>query len=311
MLKNKPIYLAGHNGHVGKAILKKLKLLGYKKIIVADRSKLDLTNQKKVFNFLKKKKPFFVIVAAARVGGIVANNTYRAEFIYENLSIQNNLIHGSYINGIKNLIFLGSSCIYPKLCKQPQKEDYLLNGKLEYTNEPYALAKIAGVKMCENYNQQYNTNYKSLMPTNSYGYGDNYNLKTCHFFSALIKKVYLAKKQNKKYITLLGTGKAKRELIFVDDVADAVIHFMNKKTKENLINIGTGKDASIKEYANFIINRLGLKLDIKFDKSYPDGTLRKVLDTSLAKKYGWAAKTDLKTGFDKTYEEFLKKKLYL
>jgi len=311
MLKNKPIYLAGHNGHVGKAILKKLKLLGYKKIIVADRRKLDLTNQKKVFNFLKKKKPFFVIVAAARVGGIVANNTYRAEFIYENLSIQNNLIHGSYINGIKNLIFLGSSCIYPKLCKQPQKEDYLLNGKLEHTNEPYALAKIAGVKMCENYNQQYNTNYKSLMPTNSYGYGDNYNLKTCHFFSALIKKVYLAKKQNKKYITLLGTGKAKRELIFVDDVADAVIHFMNKKTKENFINIGTGKEASIKEYAKFIINRLGLKLDIKFDKSYSDGTPRKVLDTSLAKKYGWAAKTDLKAGFDKTYEEFLKKKLYL
>ena len=274
-------------------------------------NKLNLLDQDKVKKFLKNTKPDYVVIAAARVGGVLANKKNKAKFLYENLMIQTNLIHCSFMAGIKNLIFLGSSCIYPKLCKQPQKEDYLLNGKLEHTNEPYALAKIAGIKMCENYNQQYNTNYKSLMPTNSYGYGDNYNLKTCHFFSALIKKVYLAKKQNKKYITLLGTGKAKRELIFVDDVADAVIHFMNKKTKENFINIGTGKEASIKEYAKFIINRLGLKLDIKFDKSYSDGTPRKVLDTSLAKKYGWAAKTDLKAGFDKTYEEFLKKKLYL
>ena len=311
MLKNKKIYLAGHNGHVGKAILKKLKLLGYKNILTANRKKLDLTNQRKVFKFLKKNKPFFVIIAAARVGGIVANNKYRAEFIYENLSIQNNLIHGSYINGIKNLIFLGSSCIYPKLCKQPQNESYLLDGKLEYTNEPYALAKIAGVKMCENYNKQYKTNYKSLMPTNSYGYGDSYDLKKSHFFSALIKKIYIAKLKNKKFITLLGTGKAKRELIFVDDIADAVVHFMNKKTKENLINIGTGKEASIIDYAKFIINRLGLNLDIKFDKSYPDGTPRKILDTSLAKKYGWVAKTSLEIGFDKTYKDFLKKKLYL
>ena len=213
----------------------------------------------------------------------MANNKYRAEFIYQNLAIQNNLIHGSYLNGIKNLIFLGSSCIYPKLCKQPQKESYLLDGKLEYTNEPYALAKIAGVKMCENYNNQYKTNFRSLMPTNSYGYGDSYDLQTCHFFSALIKKIYFANKQNKKYITLLGTGKAKRELIFVDDIADAVIFFMKKNTKENLINIGTGIEFSIKEYAEFIINRLGLKLKIKFDRSFPDGTPRKVLDVSLAK----------------------------
>ena len=311
MLKNKKIYLAGHNGHVGKAILKKLKLLGYKHILTANRKKLDLTNQRKVFKFLKKNKPYFVIIAAARVGGIVANNKYRAEFIYENLSIQNNLIHGSYINGIKNLIFLGSSCIYPKLCKQPQNESYLLDGKLEYTNEPYALAKIAGVKMCENYNKQYKTNYKSLMPTNSYGYGDSYDLKKSHFFSALIKKIHIAKLKNKKFITLLGTGKAKRELIFVDDIADAVVHFMNKKTKENLINIGTGREASIIDYAKFIINRLGLNLDIKFDKSYPDGTPRKILDISLAKKYGWVAKTSLEIGFDKTYKDFLKKKLYL
>ena len=311
MLKNKKIFLAGHNGHVGTAILKKLKYLGYKKVIIADRKKLDLTNQSQVFNFLKKKKPFFVIIAAARVGGIVANNSYRAEFIYQNLSIQNNLIHGSYINGVKNLIFLGSSCIYPKLCKQPQKENYLLNGKLEHTNEPYALAKITGVKMCENYNLQYKTNYLSLMPTNSYGFGDSYDLKKCHFFSALIKKIFLAKMNNKKSVTLLGTGKAKRELVFVDDIADAVIHFMNKKTKENLINIGTGKEMSIKQYAKFILDKLNLKMKIKFDNRYPDGTPRKVLDTSLAKKNGWISKTDLETGFNKTYKEFIKKKLYL
>ena len=311
MLKNKKIYLAGHNGHVGKAILKKLKLLGYKKIIVVNRRNLDLTDQKKVFKFLKRNKPYVVIIAAARVGGIVANNTYRAEFIHENLSIQNNLIHGSFISGVKNLIFLGSSCIYPKLCKQPQKESYLLGGKLEYTNEPYAIAKIAGVKMCENYNKQYKTNYISLMPTNSYGYGDNYDLKKSHFFPALIKKIYLAKIKNKKYITLLGTGKARRELIFVDDIADSVIYFMNKKPKENLINIGTGKDLTIKEYAEFIIKRLKLNLSIKYDKSYPDGTPKKVLDISLAKRYGWVAKTSLKKGFDETYKDFLRNKLYL
>jgi len=311
MSKNQRIYLAGHKGHVGQAILRKLQLSGYKKIIVADRKKLDLTNQQKVFDFLKKNKPFLVIIAAARVGGILVNNKYRAEFIYENLTIQNNLIHGSYISGVKNLLFLGSSCIYPKFCKQPQKEEYLLDGKLESTNEPYALAKIAGVKMCESYNKQYKTNYKSLMPTNSYGYGDSYDLKKSHFFSAIIKKIYLAKMNNKKSITLLGSGKAKRELIFVDDIADAVIYFMKKKTNENLINIGTGREATIEEYAKFIIKRLGLKLDIKFDKSYPDGTPRKVLDVSLAKKYGWTAKTSLKTGFDKTYQDFLKKKLYL
>ena len=311
MFKNKKVFLAGHNGHVGKAILKKLKLKGYKKIIVADRKKLDLTNQQKVFKFLKKIKPFFVIIAAARVGGILANNSYRAEFIYQNLEIQNNLIHGSYISGVKNLIFLGSSCIYPKFCKQPQKEEYLLNGELEQTNEPYALAKIVGVKMCENYNRQYNTNYLSLMPTNSYGYGDSYDLKKCHFFSAIIKKIFIARKNNEKHVTLLGTGKAKRELVFVDDIADAVVHFMSKKTKEYLINVGTGKDYTIKQYAKFILRRLKIKMKIKFDKRYPDGTPKKVLDTSLAKKYGWVAKTDLKTGFDKTYKEFIEKKLYL
>tara|TARA_X000000950_G_scaffold134968_1_gene167927 strand:+ start:614 stop:1549 length:936 start_codon:yes stop_codon:yes gene_type:complete len=306
----KKIFLAGHKGHVGSAILRRLKRLGYKNIILAERKQLDLTNQSKVFKFLNKKKPYIVIIAAAKVGGIIANNTYRAQFIYENLSVQNNLIHGSYINGIKNLIFLGSSCIYPKYCKQPQKESYLLNGKLEDTNEPYALAKIAGVKMCENYNRQYGTNYLSLMPTNSYGYGDSYDLKNCHFFSALIKKIYLAKKFNKKTLKLLGTGKAKRELIFVDDIADAVVYFMEKKTKHNLINIGTGKEMTIKQYAKFIMKNLNINLKINFEKNSPDGTPRKLLDISLAKSYGWVSKTNLNQGFKKTYKEFIAKKLY-
>ncbi len=306
-MKDKKIFLAGHKGHVGSAILKKLKSSGYRKIIVATRKTLDLKNQKQVNNFLKKNKPYCVIIAAARVGGILANNNYRAEFIYENLEIQNNLINGSYQNDVKNLIFLGSSCIYPKLCKQPQKESYLLNGRLEYTNEPYAIAKIAGVKMCENYNIQYGTNYKCLMPTNSYGPGDNYDLDTCHFFAAIIKKIHLAMINKKKDIQLLGTGKAKRELIFVEDLADAVVYFMKKKTKHHLINIGTGKDLSIKQYAEFVIKSLGINLKIKFDKKSPDGTPRKVLDTRLAKMYGWSSKTNLSEGFFKTYENFLKK----
>jgi GDP-L-fucose synthase len=310
MLKNKKIYLAGHKGLVGSAVLRRLKFFGYKNIITVDRRQLDLTDQKKVLNFLKKKKPYIVIVAAARVGGILANNKYRAEFIYENLAIQNNLIHGSFLNGIKNLIFLGSSCVYPRNCKQPIKEQYLLNGELEYTNEPYALAKIAGIKMCENYNLQYKTNYKCLMPTNTYGPGDNYNLESSHFFPALIRKIHEAKSRNKKIVNLLGTGRAKRELIYVDDLADACIFFMNKKIKHNLINIGTGKDFTIREYADFIIKSLKLDVKIKFDKSKPDGTPRKILDISLAKKYGWSANTDLKSGFFKTYKSFLSGRIY-
>ena len=308
MNKNRKIFVAGHNGHVGSAIVRKLKFYGYRKILTIRRKQLDLLDQNKVLKYLKKNKPDCVIIAAARVGGIIANNNYRAEFIYENLTIQNNLIHGSYLCGIKDLIFLGSSCIYPKLCKQPQKEEYLLNGKLEHTNEPYAIAKIAGIKMCENYNIQYKTNYKCLMPTNSYGPNDNYNLDSCHFFPAIIKKVYLANLMNKKSINLLGTGKARRELIYVDDIADAAVYFMNKKVQSTLINIGTGIDYTIKQYAMFVIKSLGYKLKINFKKNTPDGTPRKVLDTSLAKKYGWTAKTKLKKGFKKTFDDFISKK---
>ncbi|MSP11235.1 MAG: GDP-L-fucose synthase [Pelagibacteraceae bacterium] len=305
MNKNSRIYVAGHNGLVGSAIVRRLKFNNYKNILTVDRKYLDLSDQKKVYHFLRKNKPKAIIIAAARVGGIVANNKYRADFINENLIIQSNLIHGAFLNKIKNLIFLGSSCVYPKNCKQPIKEDYLLNGSLEYTNEPYAIAKIAGIKMCENYNLQYKTNYKSLMPTNTYGPDDNYNIETSHFFPAIIKKVYEAKIKNKKTITLWGTGKAKRELIYVDDLADACIFFMLKKTKETLINIGSGKDFTIRQYANFIMRSLNLNIKIKFDKSKPDGTPRKLLDISLSKKYGWFPKISLKEGFFRTYKSFV------
>jgi len=299
-LKKSKIYVAGHNGLVGSAIIRRLKFFGYKDIITIDRERLDLTNQLKVLKFLKKTKPKFIIIAAAKVGGINANNKYRADFIYENLSIQNNLIHGAYLNKIKNIIFLGSSCVFPKNCKQPIKEKYLLNGVLEYTNEPYAVAKIAGIKLCENFNLQYNTNYKCLMPSNTYGPGDNYDLETSHFYPALIKKILNAKKKMEKNIILWGSGRAKRELIYVDDLADACIFFMNKKTKENLINIGVGKDYTIKQYAEFISKYLNYPIQINFDKTKPDGTKRKLLDISVAKRYGWSPKVSLKSGFFKT-----------
>jgi GDP-L-fucose synthase len=304
--KNSKIFLAGHKGLVGSAILTKLKKKGYKKIITVDKKSLDLRDQKRVFFFLNKIKPKVVIIAAAKVGGILANNKFRAEFIYDNLTIQNNLIHGSYISGVKNLIFLGSSCAYPKNSKQPMKEEYLLSGYLEKTNEPYALAKIAGIKMCENYNLQYKTNYKCLMPANSFGPNDNYNSYNSHFFQALIKKAYEAKLKNKKNITLWGTGKVKRELVFSEDIADAVIYFLNKKTKHSLINIGSGMEKTIKEYAQFVLNYLNLDIKILLDRSKPDGVRRKILDISVAKSYGWYPKTNFKTGFVIALNHFIK-----
>ena len=305
--KNTKIFLAGHKGLVGSAILRRLNILGYKNILTVDKKKLDLTNQKKVFLFLKRNRPQAIIIAAAKVGGINANNKYRANFIYENLAIQNNLIHSAFLNKIKNLIFLGSSCVYPKNCKQPIKEKYLLTGLLEHTNEPYAIAKIAGIKMCESYNIQYGTNYKCLMPSNTYGPNDNYNLQSSHFFPALIRKIYDAKIKKANKIILWGTGKPKRELIYVDDVADACIFFLNKKTKESLINIGTGKDLKIEQYAKLIMKFLNIKINIHFDKTKPDGTPRKLLDTAIAKKCGWRPKISLKDGFFLTYEDYLNK----
>jgi GDP-L-fucose synthase len=305
--KNSKIFLAGHNGLVGSAILRRLNILGYKNILTVDKKKLDLTNQKKVFLFLKRNRPQAIIIAAAKVGGINANNNYRADFIYENLAIQNNLIHSAFLNKIKDLIFLGSSCVYPKNSKQPIKEKYLLTGSLENTNEPYAIAKIAGIKMCESYNVQHGTNYKCLMPSNTYGPNDNYNLHNSHFFPALIRKIHDAKIKKVNKIVLWGTGKPKRELIYVDDVADACIFFLNQKTKENLINIGTGKDLRIEQYAKLIMKFLNIKINIHFDKTKPDGTQRKLLDTTIAKKYGWRPKITLKDGFFITYRDYLKK----
>ena len=309
---NSKIYIAGHRGLVGSAIFRQLKKKGYKKILTIDKSKLDLTNQSKVYNFLKKEKPKFIFIAAAKVGGIYSNSKYPAEFIHNNLIIQNNIIHSAYLCNIKDLIFLGSSCVYPKLCKQPIKEDYLLNGPLEKTNEAYAVAKIAGIKMCESYNLQFKTNYKCLMPTNTFGPNDNYDTLNSHFFPSLIKKIHEIKIKGKKELTIWGDGSPKREVVYVDDIADACIYFMKKRFKQTTLNIGTGKDRSIEQYAKIILNLIlpNKKIKIKYDKSKPNGTPRKVMDVSLAKKYGWKSKTDLKDAIKMTYNDYLSKNYY-
>ena len=309
--KNSKIFVAGHRGLIGSAIIRRLESLNYKKVFTKEKKDLDLRDQNKVFKFFSKIKPDAVILAAAKVGGIEANNTLRGEFIYDNLSIQNSVIHSSYMTGVKDLIFLGSSCIYPKLSKQPIKEKYLLSGYLEKTNEPYAIAKIAGINLCESYNKQYNLNYKCLMPCNAYGINDNYDPFKSHFFPALIKKIVDAIRYKKETIYIWGNGKPLRELICSDDIADACIFFLKKKTTDTLINIGTGKEKTITEYAKLIMKHLGVNLKIHYKKNKPNGTMRKVLDVSLAKKYGWVAKTNLQKGFDETYKDFLKNKLYL
>lgn len=305
--KKSKIFLAGHRGMVGSAILRFLNKKNYKKIYTIDKSKLDLINQKQTENYLKKIKPDCVIIAAARVGGILANKNFKANFIYENLMIQTNLIHSSYLAGVKKLIFLGSSCIYPKFAKQPISEDQLLKDELEETNDAYGIAKIAGVKMCEAYNNQYGLNYLCLMPTNLYGPNDNYNLLSSHFFPALIKKIHDAKIKKKKNLLLWGNGRAKREMMYVEDIADACEYFMRKKTRHSLINIGSGIENTIENYAKFIMNKLNLKLNIQKDLSKPNGTPRKILSTKLAKKYGWKSKINLDVGFNLTYKDFLKK----
>ena len=303
-LKSK-IFVAGHKGLVGSAIVRSLKKKGYTNILTISKAKVDLTNQSKVIKYLKYNKPKFIFIAAAKVGGILANEKYKADFIYSNLSIQTNLIHGAYSCGIKNLIFLGSSCVYPKKSKQPIKENYLLTGKLEKTNEPYAIAKIAGIKMCEAYNFQYKTNYKCLMPTNCFGPGDNYDLNTSHFLPALIKKIHHAKVYKKNHIQLWGNGNALRELIYVDDLAEGIIYFLHKRTKESVINIGSGIEKTIKEYANILFKIIGKKFVIKYVNKHLTGTPRKKLDLQLSKKYGWKSKTNLIQDLKKTYKAFL------
>ncbi len=307
--KKSKIYVAGHNGLIGSAILKKLKNLNYNRIFTRSRKLLDLRDQNKVLKYFSKIKPDAVILAAAKVGGIEANNTFRGDFIYDNLTIQNSVIHSSYLTGVKDLIFLGSSCIYPKLSEQPIKEKYLLSGYLEKTNEPYAIAKIAGISLCQSYNKQYKLNYKCLMPCNAYGINDNYDPIESHFFPALIKKIIDAIRYKKKEISIWGDGRPLRELIYSEDIADACIFFLKKKTSQSLINIGTGKDKSITDYAKFIMKHLGVNFKIVYKKTKPNGTMRRVLDVSLAKSYGWRPKTSLKKGLSITINDYLKRNL--
>ena len=309
MKKNSKIFLAGHNGLVGSAIFRILKEQGFKNLITIDKNKLNLLNQNRVLSFFKNKKPEYVIIAAAKVGGIKTNNLKKAEFIYENLMIQNNLIHSSYLVKVKGLIFLGSSCVYPKNCKQPIKEDFLLSGNLEPTNEPYAIAKIAGIKMCQSYNFQYKTNFKCIMPCNTFGPNDNYDLETSHFLPAIIKKGHLIKSNKiRKKIILWGSGNPLREVIYVDELARACIYFLGKKTKESLINIGSNYELSIRQYAEKINKVLKFNLEIKFNNNKLDGTFRKKLDTKLSLKYGWKTNFNLDEAIKKTYSSFLLEK---
>jgi GDP-L-fucose synthase len=309
--KTSKIYIAGHNGMVGSAVKRKLEEKKYSNLVFKSSSELNLIRQKEAEEFFSKEKPEVVIIAAAKVGGILANNTYRAEFIYDNLMIESNIIQSSYENKVKKLIFLGSSCIYPKLAPQPLKEEYLLTGLLEYTNEPYAVAKIAGIKLCENYYKQYGCNFFSAMPTNLYGPNDNFDLNTSHVLPALIRKFHEAKAKNKESVTLWGSGKPKREFLYVDDLAEGIVFMLENINAEDLygkgishLNIGTGEDLSITELANLIADVTGYKGNIKYDSTKPDGTPRKLMDVSRINSLGWKYRTGLHEGIEKTYGWF-------
>lgn len=302
MKKTDKIYIAGHRGLVGSTITKKLQNLGYKNLLLKTRSELNLLDQSEVEKFFNKEKPNYVFLAAAKVGGIYANNTYPADFIYENLQIQNNIIVNAYRQKVKKLLFLGSSCIYPKLCPQPIKEEYLLSGYLEPTNEAYAIAKIAGIKLCQAFNKQHHTNFISVMPTNLYGPGDNFDLKNSHVLPALIRKFIEALKEKKSEVVVWGSGSPRREFLYVEDLADAVIFLMNNYSNSMIINIGTGKDISIKELALLIASIVKFKGKIIWDKSKPDGTPQKLLDVSKLHELGWQHKIPLKKGIQKTLE---------
>jgi len=307
MDKSAKIYIAGHRGMVGSAIYRKLEKEGYTNIIFRTSSELDLRNQQAVTDFFDREKPDYVFLAAAKVGGIIANNTYRADFLYENLQIQNNIIHSSYINGVKKLLFLGSSCIYPKMAPQPLKEEYLLTGLLEPTNEPYAIAKIAGIKMCDAYRDQYGCNYISVMPTNLYGYNDNYHPQNSHVLPALIRRFHEAKVENSPLVTIWGTGSPKREFLFADDLAEACYYLMENYDEAGLVNIGTGEDLSIKDLALLIKDIVGYEGKIDFDTSKPDGTPRKLMDVTKLHSKGWKHKIELVEGIALAYNDFLSK----
>jgi len=314
MLNDDKIFVAGHRGLVGSAFVELLKQKSYSRILTSTRSDLDLTNQKDVNDFFKFEKPKHVFLAAARVGGINANNSYPAEFIYDNLMIELNIINAAYKNDVEKLLFLGSSCIYPRLAEQPIKEEYLLSGKLEPTNEAYAIAKISGIKICESYNKQYGTDFRSVMPTNLYGPNDNFDPLNSHVIPGLLNKFYLAKKNNDKAIKIWGTGKPLREFLYVEDMVDACFYLLNLSKNEytkhlttscSHINIGSGEEISILDLAKLIKEIVGYNGDIDFDSSMPDGTPRKFLDNSLLKKMGWVPKTDLRSGIEKTYNSLL------
>jgi len=306
MKLNSKIYVAGHDGLVGSAIMRKLKSEGYKNIVTRTFKELDLRRQEDVEKFFEEEKPEYVFLAAAKVGGINANNVYSAEFIYDNLMIETNVINSAYENDVKKLLFLGSSCIYPKHAPQPMKEEHLLTGKLEPTNEAYAIAKITGIKMCYHYNKQYGTNYISVMPTNLYGPHDNFDLETSHVLPALIRKFHEAKINDEDSVTIWGTGSPKREFLYVDDLADAVVYLMNNYENNQFVNIGVGKDISILELAELIKDVVGFKGDIVKDTSKPDGTPRKLLDVSKLHDTGWKHSVDLREGIEKTYKWFEK-----
>lgn len=302
MNKDSKIYVAGHNGMVGSAIVRKLENEGFFNIVVRTSKELDLKNQQAATDFFAKEKPEYVFLAAAKVGGIHANNVYRAEFLFDNLNIQNNVIDSAYRNGVKKLLFLGSSCIYPRLAQQPLKEEYLLTGLLEQTNEPYAIAKIAGIKMCDAYRSQYGCNYISVMPTNLYGPNDNYDLNNSHVLPALIRKFHTAKKENKPFVEVWGSGKPLREFLHVDDLADACFFLMQTYNESGLVNIGVGEDMSIKELALLIKKIIGYQGDLQFDTSKPDGTLRKLLDVTKLHSLGWKHKINLEEGIESVYQ---------
>lgn len=316
---NSKIYIAGHQGLVGSALVRQLKLRGYKNLVVRNHKELDLINQQSVIDFFQEEKPEYIILAAAKVGGIYSNNTYPADFIFSNLAIQTNIIHQSFLFGVKRLLFLGSSCIYPRDCPQPIKEEYLLTGVLEKTNQPYAIAKIAGIEMCRSYNRQYGTNNLAVMPTNLFGPNDTYHAENSHVIPAMINKFTKAKDKKDSTVTLWGTGKPRREFLYVDDMAEACILLMNLEDKifksllsyddeiniSSFINIGSGKDLSISELAELVRETVGFKGKIIFDASKPDGTMRKLLDSSRLNKLGWRPALDLKSGLQKTYEDFI------
>lgn len=304
---NQKIFVAGHNGMVGSAILRKLMSEGYTNILTIEKKDLNLFDTNKVFEFLKNEMPENIFLAAAKVGGIYTNDMLQAEFLYNNLMIQNNVIMGAASAGLKNLFFLGSSCIYPKESYQPIKEEYLLTGPLEKTNEGYSIAKIAGIKLCESCNKQYGTNFCSIMPTNLYGPNDNYNLLTSHVLPAIIRKVHEAKQQNCNHIVLWGSGKPKRDLLYVDDLAEACLFLMENGISDGIYNVGSGEERSIVEIAKIVMKIVDYEIKIKFDKSKPEGTQRKLLDTTKIKKLGWKPRIEFETGVKLTYDHYLKK----